>query len=60
MILEIHLDKNEQGTPFEVANALINYYIARDHFPHRMNILALEEISEHIKVFVSHTGKEQK
>ena len=59
MIVDIHLEGYERGTAFEVANALINYYVGRDYGKLEDSIIMLDEIADHIKVFVSHAGKEQ-
>ena len=59
MILEIHFEAYERGTAFEFANALINHYTGRDCGRWEDNIIMLDEIADHIKVFVNHAGKEQ-
>ena len=60
MKIEIYCEGYERGTAFEVANALINNYIGNDYGRFEDKLVMLDEISDHIKVFVNHAGKEVK
>lgn len=55
MTIEVHLDHHEYGTPFEFANAVIKNYMEREMLESKTNLIALDEIADHIKVFVMHT-----
>ena len=57
MKIEIYEEGYERGTAFEVANALINNFLDRDYGKFEDNIIMLDEIADHIKVFVNHAGK---
>lgn len=58
MKIEIYAEGYERGTAFEVANALINNYIGNDYGKFEENLIMLDEIADHIKVFVNHAGRE--
>ena len=54
MRIEIYLEKNEQGTPIEIANALINTMLkgVDDLDMIEVRKKELGEIAEHIQVFL--------
>ena len=54
MLIEIYLENHDHGTPFEIANALIEHCIDKQYDSVAESLIALDEIADHIKVFVGH------
>ena len=54
MKISIELETEETGEPIELANAIIKYVMGRECYPFELNKNALEEIAEHIQVYLKH------
>ena len=54
MKIMFELEADEQGTPIEVANAIIKCVMGKEYYPFEFNRNALSEIAGHIEVYLKH------
>lgn len=54
MKISIALETEETGEPIEFANAIIKYVMGREYYHFKTNKNELEEMTEHIQVYLKH------